>query len=479
MEYSIVWFRNDLRVDDHEPLVRAAASGLPVIALYCFDPRQFGQTSFGFPKTGAHRAKFLMESVRDLRQSLQKLGVNLIVRMDKPEEVLKELSETMTIKNIYYHDEIGSEERSVEKYVKESCPNVTFYSYEGHNLIHPNDLPFSVANLPDIFTQFRKQVERRLFVRDAFPVPSFSQQVEIEEGQLPTLQDLGLQEVQEASAFFGGETEGKKRLQHYFFEADCLKQYKETRNGMLERDDSSKFSPYLAHGCLSPRTIYWAIKRYETERVANDSTYWLFFELLWRDYFYLVHKKYGNRLFQQGGLDDVKLSWSTDEKWMEAWLNGQTGYPLVDANMLELKQIGFMSNRGRQNVASFLTKNLGIDWRVGAEWFESTLIDYDVSSNYGNWCYVAGVGNDARVFRVFNVVKQGKDYDAKGLYAKYWLPVLQHVPAHRVYDVFKLSQEEQENYQLRLGMDYPNPVVDLFASAEAQKLKYNKAIKVK
>lgn len=472
MGYSVVWFRKDLRVHDHEPLVRAVASGLLVIGVYCFDPRHFEKTSFGFPKTGTHRTMFLIESVRDLRQSLKKLGINLVVRIGKPELVLKELSETLTIKHIYYHHEVGSEEELVEKRVKEKCSHITFYRYEGHNLIHLDDLPFSVSDVPYIFSQFRKQVERCLFVRDVLPIPTYTQYVDMEEGMIPTLQELGLREVEGKAIFYGGETEGKKRLQYYFFEANRLQVYKETRNNMLACDDSSKLSPYLAYGCLSPRTIYWEIKRYELERIANDSTYWMFFELLWRDYFYLIHLKYGNRLFQQGGIDGLRLAWSTDEHLIEAWINGQTGYPLVDANMLELQQTGFMSNRGRQNVASFLTKNLGIDWRVGAEWFESKLLDYDVSSNYGNWCYVAGVGNDAHVFRVFNVVKQGKDYDCKGAYARKWLPVLKKVPASKVYDVFQLSSEEQANYQVQLGVDYPKPIVDLFASAKIQKMKY-------
>jgi deoxyribodipyrimidine photo-lyase len=153
-----------------------------------------------------------------------------------------------------------------------------------------------------------------------------------------------------------------------------------------------------------------------------------------------------------------------------------TGFPLVDANMRKLKQTGFMSNRGRQNVASFLTKNLGIDWRRGAAWFESWLIDYDPCSNWGNWNYSAGVGNDARGFRFFNIQKQSQDYDPKGIYVKHWLPELQQVPAAKIHEPWKLLPLEQERFGVKLGVDYPNPVVDLFKSAQANEKAYNAAM---
>lgn len=134
-----------------------------------------------------------------------------------------------------------------------------------------------------------------------------------------------------------------------------------------------------------------------------------------------------------------------------------------------------MSNRGRQNVASFLTKNLGIDWRMGAEWFESQLLDYDVCNNWGNWNYTAGVGNDARGFRFFNILKQAKDYDPTGQYVKHWLPELSQVPGQMVHEPWKLAVTQQKQYGVRLGIDYPRPVVDLFKSAEANKKIYNAA----
>jgi deoxyribodipyrimidine photo-lyase len=157
----------------------------------------------------------------------------------------------------------------------------------------------------------------------------------------------------------------------------------------------------------------------------------------------------------------------TNKIYFEAWKNGKTGFPLVDANMRELVATGFMSNRGRQNVASFLTKNLGINWQMGAEWFESLLIDYDVCSNWGNWNYTAGVGNDARGFRYFNIAKQSRDYDSKGEYIRYWLPELASIPADKIHEPWQLSAEDQKRLGVRVGLDYPHPIVDFFGSVKA------------
>lgn len=277
--------------------------------------------------------------------------------------------------------------------------------------------------------------------------------------------------------FRGGETAGQDRLNDYFWKTDSLRRYKETRNGMLGADYSSKFSPWLAMGCLSPRQIASEVQRYERERVANDSTYWLIFELLWRDYFAMMVAKHGANVFGVEGLRGEALPWNQDVDSCDLWRTGRTGFPLIDANMRELVTSGFMSNRGRQNVGSFLTKNLGVDWRMGAEWFESQLIDHDPCSNYGNWNYVAGVGNDARGFRWFNTIKQANDYDPEGEYVRYWCPELRDVPNERIHEPWKMDATMQERANCMIGVDYPTPIVDLFESADRHQRLYKKAIR--
>jgi deoxyribodipyrimidine photo-lyase len=258
----------------------------------------------------------------------------------------------------------------------------------------------------------------------------------------------------------GGETAALERLHHYFWQTKALSTYKKTRNELLGNDFSSKFSPYLAAGCISPRYIAEQVQAYEKKIEKNESTYWLVFELLWRDYFRLVARKYGDKIFQKNGISNKSISYSGTIAHFELWKNGETGVPFIDANMKELKATGYMSNRGRQNAASFLVKDLDIDWRWGAAWFESQLIDYDPCSNYANWLYVAGLGNDPRETRYFNILSQATRYDSKGSYVRTWLPQLQRLPNTKIHSLVELSYKELNSFGVRLGDNYPVPIVD-------------------
>lgn len=473
---AILWFRNDLRIHDHEPLHQALESVSEVIPLYCIDPRWFGKTSYGFPKTGPFRAKFLLESLQDLRQRLRSKGSELIIRIGKPEEVIPEMARAHQAEGVFAHKEVTDEEVQIEKNLEKVLfrDGITLEMFWGATLYHLHDLPMPINSLPDIFTQFRKQVEKMADVREAFETPSDIQTPPIPDpGEMPSLEDLGLEapsfDERAVLEYKGGETEGLDRLNQYFWEQDLLRQYKETRNGLLGADYSSKFSAWLSMGCLSPRKVYDEVKRYESVRKKNSSTYWLIFELIWRDYFRFVAKKFGNLLFQRGGIKNNGYHGREDWKRFERWTEGSTGIPFIDANMREIKYSGFMSNRGRQNVASFLVKDLGIDWRMGAEYFESQLIDYDPCSNWGNWNYVAGVGNDPREDRYFNIVSQAKRYDPQGDYVRHWVPELAELPASIIHDPSHAAGHELRSRGIELGVNYPNAVVDLAKKAASRR----------
>ncbi|XXG58014.1 hypothetical protein AAC387_Pa04g0432 [Persea americana] len=451
---AIVWFRNDLRVLDNEALCRAWASSEAVLPLYCVDPRLFGTTHyFGFPKTGALRAQFLIECLSDLRKNLLKLGLNLLIQHGKPEDIIPSIAKAFGAHTVYAHKETCSEELAVECFVSKglqrvvlppggpndrSSTNPKLQLLWGNTLYHLDDLPFSTGSLPDVYTQFRKAVESKCRVRSCYklptplgPLPSIGLDEIGGWGCIPSLDQLGFLEEKHdrGMRFIGGESAALGRVHEYFWKKDLLRVYKETRNGMLGLDYSTKFSPWLASGSLSPRYVNEEVKRYEKERIANDSTYWVLFELIWRDYFRFLSMKYGNSIFHLGGPRKIKdVKWSQDQAMFGAWRDGRTGYPLIDANMKELSATGFMSNRGRQIVCSFLVRDMGIDWRMGAEWFETCLLDYDPCSNYGNWTYGAGVGNDPREDRYFSIPKQAQTYDPEGKYVAYWLPELQMLP---------------------------------------------------
>jgi deoxyribodipyrimidine photo-lyase len=261
-----------------------------------------------------------------------------------------------------------------------------------------------------------------------------------------------------AHPFSGGETMAQARLKHLIV-SGAMSGYKDTRNGLLGLDFSTKLSAYLAIGCVTARQVHAAIMLLEDGEAAaeldhdktlveafesapgfgkgeNEGTQAVRFELLWRDYMRLCARKFGTKLFHLDGFRG-----STDRRWemvgpqsagdikhkLDRFLAGRTGIGLIDASQRELIHTGYCSNRARQNVASFLAKHLHVDWRLGAEWYECMLVDYDVASNWGNWQYVAGVGNDPREGRIFNPIKQALDYDPKGKYIKTWIPELREL----------------------------------------------------
>ncbi len=469
MQNILFWFRNDLRLHDNEALIQATKAG-NVTPVYVFDERQFLDTPLGFKRTGALRAKFLIESVQNLRQNLQKIGSDLVIKIGKPEDILAKMAADLQVAAVYASKEVTQEETTIEASLSKRLKplNIEIELVWIATLYHARDLPFQINFLPDVFTEFRKKVERSAKIRPTFDAPKSLPKIEktIELGEMPTLKTLGYENVKSDKrsvlAFQGGETAAQYRLDEYFWDNDLLKTYKETRNGLIGADYSSKFSAWLSLGCISPRTIYEEVKKYEKEVTANDSTYWLIFELIWRDYFHFIALKFGTRIFKPSGVrNDLMKSWKRDKMNFEKWVKGETGMPFIDANMRELQQTGFMSNRGRQNVASFLTKDLGIDWTWGAAYFESQLIDYDVCSNWGNWNYLAGVGNDPREDRYFNIGRQADMYDKEGEYVKLWLPELAKIPAEKVHFAALLSEKEQKEYNVTLGKDYPKPMVNV------------------
>jgi len=428
MKTSIVWFKTDLRLEDNETLLKAVAQSEQVIPVYCFDDAQFEITAYGFKKIGSFRTQFLLESLQDLDNNLRQLGSGLVICKGKPEiEIAKVVKEFKAYK-VFAKREVADEEQQTEKLVQRElfklrCELETFST---STLYHAEDLPFSIKDIPDVFTVFRKKTEKESKIRGVFALPEHIPSPEIPEMKLPSLEELGLEfspiDSRAAIPFKGGETEAKKRLQHYFYQTKSLSTYKETRNGMVGADYSSKFSAWLALGCISPRYIYAEIKKYEKQFGANDSTYWLVFELLWRDFFRFMFKKHQSKFFLFDGIKTDKVnSKSLNEKILAQWMNGATQSDFINANMQELKQTGFMSNRGRQNVASYFCNELNMDWRIGAAYFEQQLMDYDVCSNWGNWAYIAGVGNDPRGHRWFNIEKQASDYDKNKDFRNLWL----------------------------------------------------------
>jgi len=424
---GLVWFRNDLRITDNYSLVKAMSENDQLIAIFCFDPRSFKIGEFGFRKIDKYRAKFLLETVSELKENLDKLNITLHIYHQKPEEMVSNLVNKYKVSKIYLQKEWTSEEVGLALKVKEHLNSTKVAWVETYNqfLFHPDDLPFGIEGIPKVFTHFRKQCEKSVAVRLPLRMNKLSAENKVSDtSRVPSLIELGFQNFtadhRTAFPFEGGENQGRARMQNYFWDTRSLSHYKKTRNGLLGINYSSKLSAWLANGSISPRTIYFDILKYEQEVEKNESTYWLIFELMWRDFFKYISMKHGSDFFKLGGILQKEYEWSMNQKDINEWVAGETKEDFVNANMLELKNTGWMSNRGRQNVASFFAKELELDWRIGAAYFESLLIDYDVHSNYGNWSYVAGVGNDPRD-RKFNIQIQSERYDPNQAYRHLWL----------------------------------------------------------
>ena len=421
---SLVWFRNDLRINDNLALNSALSAPGKVIGFYCFNLSMFKMTNLGFPRIDKFRAKFLLETIENLKEDLKRINITLIITIGDPVEELIRVISQQKIKNIFFQKEWTQEEVEEEDKLKNEYNNINFKSFYSQFLYDPNDL--DINNISNVFTNFRKHCEKKLNVKDLveYPKKLLEDNLLRDDYLTPSLSDLGLEdfEIDSRSAFKfkGGYNAAKERLDFYLWQSKKINFYKQTRNGLIGKDYSSKFSSWLSNGSISAREIFWEIKEYEKNILKNQSTYWLIFELIWRDFFKYISMKYRNKIFKIGGILEKDYHWNTDNKIFDKWVDGLTNEPFVNANMLELKYTGWMSNRGRQNVASYLAKELNIDWRWGARYFESQLIDYDVHSNYGNWMYVSGVGNDLRD-RKFNIKFQAERYDPTNKFQKMWL----------------------------------------------------------
>lgn len=423
---GLIWFRNNLRTEDNASLEKVVKNCDRIIAVYCFDPKLFRIDEFGFQKTAKFRGQFLIETITDLKQNLANLNVTLLTYFESPENKIHEICDAFSIDAIYTQKEWTKEEIATNNLIKDTLSEtIDFIEDYDQFLYHPETVSKNFNNIPDVFTQFRKKLEKYITIQEEVLISKLPVSNTLEKNtKIPTLLELGFNDFEvhpnTAFPFSGGENEALKRLNYYLFDSKKVGFYKKTRNGLVGIDYSTKFSPWLANGSVSAKTIYWKIKKYEAEFGANDSTYWVIFELIWRDYFKYISLKYDSKIFKIGGILSKEYHWNTDRKIIETWINGETKDNFVNANMIELKETGWMSNRGRQNVASYFSKELLLDWRIGAAYFESLLIDYDVHSNYGNWMYVAGVGNDPRD-RKFNTQLQAERYDANHKFRKIWL----------------------------------------------------------
>jgi deoxyribodipyrimidine photo-lyase len=426
------WFRKDLRIQDNLSLAKITSQVDELLCIYVYQGKTDQDNVNALCKEetiGEHRLNFIHQTLQDLDIALGGLNHRLVVLSAntlEPVDVITDIVKKLNVTHISAQWHCGFNERrdwqQCKEVVSEINPDIKFIQENSSTLFNASQFPFSIENMPNTFSPFRKKVEKYCEV----------EQVNETVTALPLMCDLfAIENVMNVEALSvqpnyyenlsGGATCAQQQLAHYLWNTDYIRHYKETRNGLDGWDFSSKFSAWLALGCISPRQIYAELCRYESERTKNDSTYWLFFELLWRDFFHWHHFVHGKRLFAASGVQQIARSTNFEDNIFRKWQQGQTGYPIVDACMRQLLKTGYMSNRGRQLVASCFVHELGQDWRYGAKYFEYQLIDFDVASNWGNWQYLGGVGADPRGHRQFNLTKQTETYDPNNEFIKQWL----------------------------------------------------------
>lgn len=418
----LVWFRNDLRVRDNEILWQALAKADRVVPVYVFDPRQYTFQKNGMYKTGVLRAKFIQESVQDLRLSLRALGADLLVVSGFPEVVLPTLAERYQVKEVYHHREVAKEETHVSTLVEEALwkKRLNLRHFIGHTLYHKEDLPFPIKDIPDAFATFRKKIERETAIRPSVQTPlKIDVPDDLEDSEIPSLESLGfssdLAKMADHSPFKGGETAGLKRLEAVLAGMDA------TLSDSPGSDEGTVLSPWIALGCLSVHTVYHTVKKYEDKSLSKKRASAIITGLLWRDYFRFMFKKHGNKFFLAQGFSHETPAYElVEEPLFERWKRGETGDPFVDAAMHQLNTVGFIPHAARMLVAHYLVSSLNISHLQGAAYFEDKLVDYNPASNYGNWAHIAGVGSSPKDNGVRDIKKLQHSLSADGAYLKRW-----------------------------------------------------------
>lgn len=414
----LYWLQNDLRIDDNPILSELATEQCALDIVFLINPHWFKNNNYQQKPYGVHKQQFLMQSLFELQQALIERGQTLHVLEGETFSVLKQRIAEQHIDEVVCSEHVGTYEQRQLARLKAHCSHVIFKTTQQDTLFQQSDLPFDLNELPKSFTPFRKKVE-------AVNIPITTST--LPKGLLPQPITLCAAKPIELSEYtddnnaimHGGFNSAQAHLKQYF--ADAMPStYKTTRNELDGFNNTTKFSTWLAFGCLSAKQVYKAVEDYEQSNTANESTYWIKFELLWREYFKWHALKAGKSLFSFKGQKQTKPLTTFMPSRFAAWCNGTTPYPLVNAIMNELNATGYISNRARQIAASCLVNELGLDWRYGAAYFEQQLIDYDVAANWGNWQYIAGVGVDPRGGRHFNIQKQTLQFDPHAVYTNKW-----------------------------------------------------------
>ncbi len=392
----IYWFRNDLRLKDNQALFSAVGSADEIIPVYVFDPRQFEKTKLGFRRTGALRARFLIESVTELRENLRQKGGDLLIRTGAPETIVAKLAEDYNADYVYTSKEIAPQETRIESSLSKNLKtaNVDIKLFWMDTMISAFDLPFPVSKLPSGFNRFVELLSNDLKVKEQFPAPEkITLPVDFDSGSIPALPTLGvdpneLPATAPSTYVPGGEKQALSVLKEY------VEQYvrKDLPYPSAEPLTDTRLSDWLSLGCISASYIYRSAKAAQSHAVTEDP---IITNLLRREFLHWTLLRFGPRMFKPSGVKHhFDRRWANDHATFEKWTSGQTPSQAVNAIIHKLNTTGFITASERETAAIYLVDDLDINWTWGAMYFESHLLDYEASVNWGRWNTLAGVGED-------------------------------------------------------------------------------------
>lgn len=454
---SVMWFRRDLRLHD-QPALAAALERGPVAPLFVIDDRLIHGR---WPSP--NRVAFMLESLASLRAELTARGGRLHVRVGRPEVEVPRFALEAGAIDVFASRDYSPYARRRDRRVAEALggAGVAFHARRGVLVHEPEDIRKDDGTPFAVFTPFLRRwsaLDRRAVLEAPAQIPG----VRLEMGDIPSMQDLGMREPQ-AKLPAAGEPAARRRLIDW--ERDGVAGYADGRD-LLGEARTSRLSQDLRWGLLSPLEV--------VERCASSPKF--VSEVAWREFYYHIlwhHPRIIREPFQP---QYAALEWAIDQGSLAAWKAGRTGYPVVDAAMRELLATGYMHNRARMIAASFLTKDLLINWREGERHFMEHLVDGDLANNNGGWQWAASTGTDAQpYFRIFNAYSQGAKFDGDGQYVRRWVPELRNVPDAYLQQPHTMPMDVQRSAGCMIGGDYPAPIVDHAAARERALAVYGAA----
>jgi deoxyribodipyrimidine photo-lyase len=456
MTTVIHWFRRDLRIEDNTSFFRAARDGDRVLPVFVLDDHYAGD-----PNVGPARLRFLRESLEDLDRSLVGLGSRLILRSGPAARALPDLVAETGASAVHANVEVGPYPERRDREVRDALEAIG-----ARLLLFPDALlvePDAIAtDAGEPFRAYSPFFRKWLAAEKSAPLPHPASR------ETPSVRGVPLDRVEawqglapDPDSLAGGETVANELLSA--FVRGPLEAYA-VRRDFPAREGTSRLSPHLHFGTISPRTIMSAASGSRLRAGARK----LLAELAWRDFFHHILFHFPAVADESFRPEFREFPWSTDATAFAAWRAGRTGYPFIDAGMRQLSRTHWMHNRARMAVASFLTKDLHVDWRLGEKWFEHELVDADLANNNGGWQWAAGTGADAApYFRILNPILQSERFDPDGAYIRRFVPELSRVPRARIHEPWKMTTSEQREAGCRIGIDYPAPIVDHAREREA------------